>query len=101
MFMPVHVRKRGDRLEPATPASFFTGDSAAKIPGSLLDLSGCYSPRKLRQPRRWILMAKSHWQFPGSCQPQTPVRVPRFTCKGNATVTFNGSGLLPLDLHGK
>jgi hypothetical protein len=33
MFMPVHVRKRGDRLKPATAAQFFffPYGSAAKI----------------------------------------------------------------------
>jgi hypothetical protein len=34
LFMPVHVRKRGDRLKPATTAQFFSiaPGSAVKIP---------------------------------------------------------------------
>jgi hypothetical protein len=92
LFVPVHVRKRGDRFKSATFPHFFDSASAAKVPRTVLDLL-CVLPSRKTTPTA-ALNLTGDFELALSMFMATidTLFSPALHRKGNATVTFVALG---------
>jgi hypothetical protein len=99
LFVPVHVRKRGDRFKSATFPHFLDSGGAAKGSRSLLDLFCVLPSRKTTPTAALNLMGDIELALSMFMVTIDTLFSPALHHKGNATVTFAGLGNATVTFH--